>query len=329
MKTYAIVAPEKGKIEIEAQDLPLVGPTQVLIESHISAISPGTELAFLHHMPNTTGAFPMGLGYSAVGTIREVGKEVTGLAVGQRVVSNTLHATHNVMAAGNCFAIPDSLSDVEASVYRLATIALQGIRKAQIQLGWSVAVLGLGPIGNLAAQLARVAGAAHVMGIDPVAWRRELALTCGIDEVAESAESLLDDASLDDDASEGFEAVIEATGVAQVVPSAFHLAKWRGHVVLLASSRGETDGVNFYRDVHKKGLTIFGAHESVRATAEDIFYLTTDRTDSQTVLKLLTAGRIQTAPLVSDIVSFEEADRAYERLMSRTEPLMTIALRWK
>ena len=55
----------------------------------------------------------------------------------------------------------------------------------------------------------------------------------------------------------------------------------------------------------------------------------THQTDSRTVLKLLAAGRIKTEPLVSDVVSFEEADVAYERLASREEELMTIALRWR
>lgn len=324
MQAYSIVAPEKGKIEIEAEELPSVGPNQVLIESRISTISPGTELAFLHHMPNTPGLYPMKFGYSSCGTIVDVGEDVDGLTVGQRVVSSCRHATHAVVDASQCFPVPDTVSDVDASVYRLGSIALQGVRKAQIQLGWSVAVLGLGPIGNLAAQLARASGAAEVVGIDPVDWRRDLALSCGIDTVSDSASSLL--AATD---FEGFEAVVEATGAAQVVPSSFHLAKWRGHVILLASSRGETDGVNFYRDVHKKGLVIYGAHDSTRAATEDLLYLVTERTDSLTILKLLAAGRIQTNLLVSDVVSFEDADGAYERLASRNEPLMTIALRWK
>lgn len=324
MQAYAVVAPEKGKIDIEAVDLPPVGPHQVLVESLVSTISPGTELAFLHHLPNTTGIYPTSFGYSCCGAVLEVGAEVQGLREGDRVVGRFRHATHAVVSEADLYLAPNTIPDVDASAYRLASIALQGVRKAQIQLGWQVAILGLGPIGNLAAQISRAAGATNVVGIDPVSWRRELALSCGLDEVVDDAELLINDEQF-----EGFEAVIEATGIAQVVPSSFHLAKQRGHVVLLASSRGETNNVNFYRDVHKKGLTIFGAHESNRTLTEDILHLATDRTDSLTVLKLMAAKRIQTGPLVSDVVSFEEADRAYERLASRDEELMTIALRWR
>lgn len=62
-----IVAPARGQIKLDSFDLPSVGPDQVLIETHYSAISPGTELAFLHNKPNTTGQYPFYPGYSACG----------------------------------------------------------------------------------------------------------------------------------------------------------------------------------------------------------------------------------------------------------------------
>lgn len=321
MKSYRIVAPNRGEITISDFDLPAVEPQQVLVEIHYSAISPGTELAFLHHKPNTPGQYPYYPGYSACGRIIEKGEAVSSLAVGQRVACHARHAAHYVIEAEKCLPIPDGVTDVEASVYRLASIALQGIRKAQIQLGWTAAVLGLGPIGNLAGQLARAAGAGHVEGIDPVGWRRELALTCGFDAAVAAAEQVSRQA--------GFETVIEATGVPEAIPSAFHLARQLGHVVLLASTRGETANVNFYRDVHKKGLTIFGAHDSIRPAQDDHLFYRTQRADDEIVLKLIAGGRIKTEPLVSDVVSFEDAPEAYERLAGRDEQLMLIAFRWK
>ena len=320
MQAYTVIAPEKGVIDIKAQDLPPLGHGQVLFANRFSAISPGTELAFLHDLPNTSGQFPRQTGYSSCGTIIAVGNGVEGLEPGQRVVCRCRHTSHAVIDAQSCLPVPESVPDVDAAVYRLGSIALQGIRKAQIQLGWEVAVLGLGPIGNLAGQLARAAGATEVAGIDPVDWRRELALDCGFDRVTGSADNWMDRHS--------FQSVIEATGAPDVIPLAFQLAARQGHVVLLASSRGETHDVNFYRDVHKKGLTIFGAHESIRAGVEDHLSFMTHRTDDETVLKLLAGGRIQTGPLVSDVVSFEEAADAYERLQKRDEPLMTIVFRW-
>jgi 2-desacetyl-2-hydroxyethyl bacteriochlorophyllide A dehydrogenase len=292
-----------------------------LVETAYSAISPGTELAFLHHKPNTPGVYPFYPGYSACGQVIEKGEAVTSLAVGQRVACQIRHASHGVVEAQKCLPLPEGLAEVEASVYRLGSIVLQGVRKAQIQLGWEVAVVGLGPIGNLAGQLARAAGATHVEGVDPVAWRRELALSCGFDAVTPAAEQATRPA--------GYEVVIEATGVPEAIPPAFRLARQLGHVVLLASTRGETENVNFYRDVHKKGLTIFGAHDSIRPAVDDHLFYRSQSADDSTVLKLMAAGRLQTRPLISDIVPAEEAASAYERLARRDEPLMLIVFRWK
>ena len=320
-KTQIIVATAKSTVTVGLVDLPAVGPNQVLVETHCSAISPGTELAFLHHKPNTPGHYPYYPGYSACGYVVEKGEGVTSLEIGQRVVCPIPHAAYFVVEAEKCYPLPEGIGEVEAAVFALASIALQGVRKAQIQLGWETAVLGLGPIGNLAGQIARLAGATHVEGIDPLPWRQTLARACGFDAVVDSAQAVT--------RGGGFEAVIEATGLPEPIPSAFQLAKRLGHVILLGSTRGETASVNFYRDVHKKGLTVIGAHASIRAAVDDHLFYTSLRTDTETVLKLMASRRLQTGPLVSDVVSFEEADEAYQRLTRRDEELMLIVFRWK
>ena len=80
-------------------------------------------------------------------------------------------------------------------------------------------------------------------------------------------------AGLGDEVSRRFDdqgpaVVIVATGYPDAIVSAFALAKQGGRVVLLGSTRGETDHVNFYRDVHKKGLVIIGAHDSTRPSLD-------------------------------------------------------------
>jgi 2-desacetyl-2-hydroxyethyl bacteriochlorophyllide A dehydrogenase len=321
MQTKIIMAPVQGHITLETIDLPPLEPQQVLVEMLTSAISPGTELAWLHHKPNTPGNYPYYPGYCACGIIIEKGAAVTDLNIGQRVVCMAKHAAHAIIDASRCTLVPDEVSDQEAAIHTLVSIVLQGVRKLQLQLGWSVAVLGLGPIGNLAGQVARAAGATHVEGIDPVGWRRELALTCGFDAAADSA----DHAHL----AEGYEATIEATGVPAAVLDSFALAKRLGHVVLLASTRGETESVNFYRDVHKKGLTIFGAHDAIRPAVDDHLFYVTRHIDTQTALKLLATGRVQVDPIISDVVTPADAASAYARLTRWDEELMLIVFDWK
>jgi 2-desacetyl-2-hydroxyethyl bacteriochlorophyllide A dehydrogenase len=320
VKAHRIVANAKGTVALDTFDLPPVGPDQVLIETHYSAISPGTELAFLHHKPNTPGKYPYYPGYSASGRVLDKGPGVNSLAIGQHVACSIPHSSYYVVDALKCVPLPEAMKDLDASIFRLISIALQGVRKAQVQLGWDIAVLGLGPIGNLAGQLSRAAGAAYVEGIDPLAWRRDLARQCGFDAVADSVHGTT--------TKEGFNGVIEATGVPDAVPSALKLAARLGHVVLLGSTRGETLNVNFHRDVHKKGLTIIGAHDSIRPATDDHLSYTSQRTDDTVGLKLLAGGRIRTDSLLSDVVSPKEAAEAYWRLMDRDEQLMLIVFKW-
>jgi 2-desacetyl-2-hydroxyethyl bacteriochlorophyllide A dehydrogenase len=321
VKSRRIAAVAKSTVDLVAFDLPPVGPDQVLVETRYSAISPGTELAFLHHKPNTPGKYPYYPGYSASGRILTAGEAVDSLEVGQRVACQIPHASQYVVSASKCLPIPESVNDLDASVFRLVSIALQGVRKAQIQLGWDVAVVGLGPIGNIAGQLCRASGAARVEGIDPIPWRRDLALRCGFDTATDSVRRQIRE--------DGYDCVIEATGVPEAIPAAFQLAKTLGHVVLLGSTRGETLNVNFYRDVHKKGLTIFGAHNSIRPAVDDHQSFVSLDTDDRVGLKMLASGRVQTGPLISDVVSPEEAAEAYHRLTKRDEQLMLIAFEWQ
>lgn len=320
MKPRRLVAPLKSVIEIEEHNMPVPGPGQVLVESLYTTISPGTELAWLHNMPNTSGKYPYYPGYS--GCCRIIGKadDVENFEVGQVVVCNASHSSHLAINIDRCIALPENVSQLDASAFRLASIALQGVRKAQIQLGDDVCVVGLGPIGNLAAQLSKVAGAGYVEGIDFVDWRRELALKCGLDTASASWE----EAGL----KPGYDIVIEATGASKAVLDAFKLAKRYGKVILLGSTRGNTDDVNFYKDVHVKGLTVIGAHESCRASADNSGYFHTNRNDEETVVKLMAQGRIRTDLLISETDSVDNASIVYERLSKKDQKLMLATFSW-
>src|SRR5205085_2151310 len=99
------------------------------------------------------------------------------------------------------------------------------------------------------------------------------------------------------------------------VNDALRLAGEHGRVVLLASTRGETT-TNFYRDVHKKGLTVLGAHASSRPAGESSPGYWTVAEDNRVAMRLLAGGRLQVGPLTSEVLPAEQAPRAYEWLAS-------------
>jgi len=96
---------------------------------------------------------PISLGYCNVGVVLEVGKKVTSVKPGDRVVSNGGHASAVVVPEKLVCKIPDSVSDEDATFTVLGSIGLQGIRLAAPTLGETIVVIGLGVVGLLTIQL--------------------------------------------------------------------------------------------------------------------------------------------------------------------------------
>jgi 2-desacetyl-2-hydroxyethyl bacteriochlorophyllide A dehydrogenase len=320
MQIDRVVFTAAGNVSLEPRQIANEpGPGEVLVQLLYSTISPGTELAFLHAMPNSPNKFPLETGYSASGRVICAAAD-TPYRPDDAVVALAPHGTAAMLEQKWCAPVPEGVDPREASAFRLASIALQGVRKAELQLGQSVLVIGLGIIGNLAGQLARAGGATRVGGVDPVEWRRELASSSGFHTVAADTNTLPEDRTWD--------VVIEATGVPSVVNEAFRCARRMGRVILLGTSRGVTEQVDFCNAVHRRGLTVLGAHDSVRGMTEDVGHLWTHPSDHRTVLDLLADARLSMTPLISDTVPGREAPAAYDRLTRGDERLMTIAFDW-
>ncbi|PCI65245.1 MAG: dehydrogenase [Gammaproteobacteria bacterium] len=126
---------------------------------------------------------PIPMGYSNVGTVIEVGADVTTFKIGDRVLSNGAHAEFVCVPVNLCAKIPDSLSDEDAVFTVLGAIALQGIRLSAPTFGESVAVVGLGLVGLMCAQLAKANGC-RVIGFDFDGEKVKLAKQLGIEAVA-------------------------------------------------------------------------------------------------------------------------------------------------
>lgn len=328
MQNYQVVWPEAGIATIEPCETPAPGPGQVLIRTRATLISPGTERAFFLGLPNTTQRFPQYPGYNNVGEVAAVGPDVTDWQVGERIATPTRHAAYVLAKATDGVRIPDGLPDERAAFFELGAIALQGVRKARIELGEAVIVIGAGLIGLLAMQLAKVQGAAPVITVDQDEQRLDFAHQAGADAV------LMADSQLSAELSrlcgdQGPAVVIEATGHPAAIPTAFDLAGWCGRVILLGSTRGETEQVNFYRDVHKKGLTVIGAHNSARPTHDSRPGWWTRLADQQTAMKLLALDRLVIHPLITHRFTWQQAPQAYDLLKQWNKDALGLVLNWR
>lgn len=122
------------------------------------------------------------LGYSLCGVVTEVGKGAEEFKVGQVVAcagnEQALHAEYNWVPVNLCAAVPPGVAPEHAAFATVAAIAMQGVRRAEVQLGETAAVIGLGLIGQLVVRLLAAAGV-QAIGIDPVPGRCRLAEKAG------------------------------------------------------------------------------------------------------------------------------------------------------
>jgi L-iditol 2-dehydrogenase len=322
-----IVFPRASEVEIEDFEIPKPQDHQVLVETINSLISPGTETAWLNAFPNTPMKFPQHPGYSNVGTISAIGKEVTKVLVGEKVFSSQPHATHVLCHESAVSKIPGALSLEDATFTYLVEIALQGVRKARIELGEATVVMGLGLIGQLALQLARLCGAFPAIGVDFLENRVSLAQRLGADRVidAKDVDPVREVKALTE--GRGASVVIDATGSPSAPPMAVKLTRRFGRIVLLGSTRGETN-FNFY-SVHLEGISIIGAHTSTRPTADSSPGLWPPDEERALALKLLSQGKLDVADLITTKMPYTRAREAYKMLAESKSTVTGILLNWK
>jgi L-iditol 2-dehydrogenase len=127
--------------------------------------------------------------------------------------------------------------------------------------------------------------------------------------------------------SRGPDVVIEATGNPAVIPLAFKACRASGRVVLLGSTRGFTENVDFYDDVHRKNLTIIGAHESGHPVHESRPGSWTVWDDRALALQLITAGKLPGQLLISHEFAAEQVADAYRTVIDDPRAL-AVLLRW-
>jgi len=309
----------------ETVDAPL--PTQVQVAVKASIVSPGTERAFILSLENTDRNYPRVLGYSAAGVVTAVGSAVTEFKEGDRVAGIMPHCTLHNAESRNLVHVPDGLSFEEAAFVRIGVIAMQAVRKARIELGEGVLVLGLGLIGQTAVQLAKINGAVPVIGLDLIESKRTLARELGCAYVFDSREEDLPGKLRALNFGRLPQVTIESTGFPQPIEQAICLAERFGRVVILGSTRGSTE-INFYRDVHKKGIDIIGAHISCNPT--DVSYpgFWTFRDNANCFLQLVKEKRFRVNGLVSQYAGYQDYAEIYRNVLEKNDDYITSIIRW-
>jgi 2-desacetyl-2-hydroxyethyl bacteriochlorophyllide A dehydrogenase len=334
---YALVRSKNDVVFESAEldhDTPRAG--EALLQTEASFISAGTELAIYTGVdPQVTSGwckYPFHPGYANVSRVLAVGDGVEQVKPGDRVFTFTQHQSHQLFDAfgkGMIARVPDGLDSGLAAAARMAGVAITGIQVADLALHDWVVVLGLGAVGNLAAQFFQLNGA-RVIGVDPAPARRALAQRMGIERVLGGSEAQVADAVKSLTGGKLARVTVDAVGHSAVLTQAVTLTKRYGQVISLGTPRAPVQGnlTDLLDKLHYGNITFTGALEwripllpanGVRHSSQE---------NVELIYELLAAGKLHVAPLISHRLPAEEIGRAYEGLLNKKDEYFGVVLDW-
>lgn len=331
MTGHYIVFEAIGKAVLETFEVPQPGAGEVLLENDYTVISAGTERANLMNLPNTSGGFPYHPGYCGIGRVIGVGEGVENARIGDRVLADSSgHRSHAIQKAAGLTVVNDErIESLDAAFVVIAAMGLQGVRKLRLEVGESAMVIGLGLLGMFATQCAAINGAIPVIVSDFDGKRRELALSLGADHAFSPDEEDLPERIRELTYGKGADGIVEVTGAAVALQQALTYVAWGGRISLLGCTRIPDATIDFYQYVHRRGVSLIGAHNYVRPRVESHPGYWTTQDDYRALLALIAAKRLQVQPIISEIVSPERAPAVYTRLAEEKHPPLGIVFDWK
>ncbi len=292
-------------------------------------------------LPTMEAAFnkldqPMPLGYSSAGTIEETGRDLVGFQPGDRVAcaggGYAVHAEYGVIPQNLLVHLPDNVDFESGAFATLGAIALQGYRLANVQLGESVCVIGLGLLGLLTIQIAKAAGCS-VFGIDLDQKRVALAGAFGIKaairaDCESSARSFTNE--------RGFDHILICadTRSNDPVELAGLLARDHGTVVAVGAF-----GMDIPRKIYYEKELTFKISRSYGPGRYDPQYEEggldypygyvrwTEGRNIQAFVDLMAAGMVDVNPLITHRFEIDHAEKAYELITGKSnEPFLGVVL---
>lgn len=347
-----------GKVHLESVPPPAIGPGMALVRVHYSLISSGTESSFVSSGGTAAYALkkaqdPLNIekvkrklatvgvkgtldivrgkllefqapGYSTSGVVVACGAEVPGFRVGDRVacagVGYACHAEYNAVPHQLLTPLPDGVDFDAGAFVALGAIAMQGVRRARPTFGETIVVIGLGLVGLLAAQIARAAGC-RVIGCDPVASRRALALELGLESACAPQE--LDGLVQEWTAGYGADAVIvcAASKDSAIANQAIDLCRPRGRVSVVGAvgMHLEREGL-FLKEVDfslscSYGPGRYDAGYEEKGLDYPIGHVRwTEGRNMAEFLRMVAEGKVRVTPLISRVEAIDDAASAYEAI---------------
>ncbi len=353
----------KGEVTIEDIPAPARNPFNVLIEVSHSVISTGTEIASVQHsktslfdkiakkpeqlmkglesirvrglmktlaLVQTSQSQYQSLGYSCAGEVVAVGDSVTHLKVGDKVACGgsaiANHAEVVSVPENLVVRIPVGVSSRNASFATIGAISLQGVRRANVQLGETVAVIGLGLIGQLTVQLLKAAGC-KVVGLDLDANRIQMAKKWGM-EGGEQSPSEFQQLVTSFTNGHGVDATIltASTDSSDPTRQAFEITRKKGKIIVVGAVGMELARSPFYEKEQDFLISCsYGPgrydpeYEQLGKDYPFGFVRWTENRNMSAFLDLVQDKKIDIESLIGSEYAIQDAQKAYEVLASKSE----------
>jgi predicted dehydrogenase len=355
-----------GKLSVKEIPDPIVKPGQVLIANGFSVISAGTERTaielakksllgkarerpdqvrrvleklknegILHTISQVREKLdePMTMGYSSAGAVLGCGEGVQEFKPGDRVASNGPHAGVVCVPKHLCVKVPEGVELDSAAFTVLGAIALQGVRLANLGLGETAFVIGLGLIGQLSVALLKAQGC-RVFATDLDTDKCRIAVQMG----AEEAKSDFGTKELNDlTRGLGVDAVIitASTKSNEPIELAAESVRKRGRVIAVGDVSLNLPRRPFYFKEAEfvvscsYGPGRYDAEYEERGHDYPFAYVRwTEQRNMEAVLELMAAGKLDVSPLISHRFKIENAETAYELIEKGKEPYLGILLEY-
>ncbi len=290
-----------------------------------------------------TYSFPTICGHEFAGTIEACGDGVDDFKIGDRVTvfpllwredhpaceqgkyaqsdgydylgsrSDGAFSEYVIAPTRNLIRVPENVSLEEAAMTEPAAVALHAVRRANLRLGDTVAIFGLGPIGMMVAQWVRSMGASKIALFDIVPEKLEIARKLGFTSTFDSREVDASTAVNDLTGSRGVHVAIEAVGVPPTMIAAMQVTRREGRVVLLGNPAADvTLPASLISQVMRREVDLLGTWNSE-------FSVYGDDDDWRTTLDAMSNGTLDLKPLITHRIPLSGGIAALHMMRDQSE----------
>ncbi|MFD0971256.1 zinc-dependent alcohol dehydrogenase [Plantactinospora endophytica] len=332
---------------VEEEDAELA-PPEVRIATLFSGISAGTEMSYYRGTnpylskrwdPDqrlfrqvgddgaaTTLSYPIdGKGHEEVGAVVEVGTEVDDVVPGEIVWGKWGHRSSTVKPADYVRRrrLPVGTDPLLGVFSQIGAIALNVVLDADIHVGETVAVFGLGVPGQIVAQLARRNGA-EVIAVDPHDSRLKTAASLGATHTVNANEGSVGERIRELTDGRGADVALEVTGSYRALHEAVRSVSYNARVVAAGFFQGEAAGLALGEEFHHNRVEL--RCSQISGVSPQLGHRWNEERLQRTVMGLAASGRLQLEQLVTEVLPVERAAEAFELLDNSRERVLQVVL---